>query len=84
MVAGSNPGTSPIFNISSATPAPAVRKTGADDFLNSENNKNDYDWYVLPFNCHIPFIFFTMFILPAIVFISTMMELLRFWLDKKL
>ncbi|KAE9596192.1 hypothetical protein Lalb_Chr17g0346731 [Lupinus albus] len=23
------------------------RKTGVDDFLNSENDKNDYDWYVL-------------------------------------
>lgn len=37
---GSKPGTSPIFNISSSTPAP-TRKTGADDFLNSENDKND-------------------------------------------
>ncbi len=42
-IAGSKPGTSPIFNISSSTPAPA-RKTGADDFLNSENDKNDFDW----------------------------------------
>lgn len=39
--AGSKPGTSPIFNIASSTPA---RKTGADDFLNSDNDKNDYDW----------------------------------------
>ena len=39
--AGSRHGTSPIFNISSSTPA---RKTGADDFLNSENDKHDYDW----------------------------------------
>ncbi|KAK9919433.1 hypothetical protein M0R45_028025 [Rubus argutus] len=39
---GAKPITSPIFNISSSTPAPA-RKTGADDFLNSENDKNDYD-----------------------------------------
>ncbi|XP_027335260.1 mucin-5AC [Abrus precatorius] len=44
---GSNPGTSPIFNISSSTPAP-VRKTGVDDFLNSENDKNDYDWLLTP------------------------------------
>ncbi|KAJ7963998.1 mucin-17-like isoform X1 [Quillaja saponaria] len=43
---GSKPGTSPIFNISS-TPAPA-RKTGADDFLNSDNDKNDYDWLLTP------------------------------------
>lgn len=41
-VLGSKPGTSPIFNISSSnTPA---RKIGADDFLNSDNDKNDYDW----------------------------------------
>ncbi|XP_050250742.1 uncharacterized protein LOC126697705 isoform X1 [Quercus robur] len=44
---GSKPGTSPIFNISSSTPAP-TRKTGADDFLNSENDKNDYDWLLTP------------------------------------
>ncbi|MED6219085.1 hypothetical protein PIB30_032552 [Stylosanthes scabra] len=43
----SNLSTSPIFNISSSTPAP-VRKTGADDFLNSENDKNDYDWLLTP------------------------------------
>ncbi|XP_031253701.1 mucin-5AC [Pistacia vera] len=43
---GSKPGTSPIFNISSSnTPA---RKTGADDFLNSDNDKNDYDWLLTP------------------------------------
>ncbi|GFP87802.1 hypothetical protein PHJA_000923900 [Phtheirospermum japonicum] len=41
------PGSSPIFNIPSATPAPA-RKTGADDFLNSDNDKNDYDWLLTP------------------------------------
>ena len=41
--AGAKPGTSPIFNLSSSTPAPP-RKTGADDFLNSESDKNDYDW----------------------------------------
>ncbi|KAK9922482.1 hypothetical protein M0R45_030944 [Rubus argutus] len=39
---GATPVTAPIFNISSSTPAPA-RKTGADDFLNFENDKNDYD-----------------------------------------
>ncbi|CAN6565415.1 unnamed protein product [Malus baccata var. baccata] len=44
---GTKPGTSPIFNISSSTPAPP-RKTGADDFLNSENDKNDYDWLLTP------------------------------------
>ncbi|XP_062154821.1 uncharacterized protein LOC133862916 [Alnus glutinosa] len=45
---GSKPGTSPIFNISS-TPAPApARKAGADDFLNSDNDKNDYDWLLTP------------------------------------
>lgn len=43
MVAGLNASSNPIFNISSSTPAP-VRKTGVDDFLNSENDKNDYDW----------------------------------------
>ncbi|KAK6156123.1 hypothetical protein DH2020_010371 [Rehmannia glutinosa] len=41
------PGSSPIFNITSGTPAP-VRKTGADDFLNSDNDKNDYDWLLTP------------------------------------
>ncbi|XP_022939313.1 flocculation protein FLO11-like [Cucurbita moschata] len=44
---GTKPGTSPIFNIASATPAP-TRKTGADDFLNSDNDKNDYDWLITP------------------------------------
>ncbi|KAG5125374.1 hypothetical protein JHK82_032111 [Glycine max] len=43
----SNGGANPIFNISSSTPAP-VRKTGVDDFLNSENDKNDYDWLLTP------------------------------------
>ncbi|KAJ6325118.1 hypothetical protein OIU76_012243 [Salix suchowensis] len=42
---GSKHGTLPIFNISSSTPA---RKTGADDFLNSENDKNDYEWLLTP------------------------------------
>lgn len=55
MVAGSNPGTSPLYNISSSTPAAPVRKTGVDDFLNSENNKNDYDWYVVPFSWYIQY-----------------------------
>lgn len=39
--AGSNTGSSPVFNIPSATPA---RKAVGDDFLNSDNDKNDYDW----------------------------------------
>ncbi|CAH2040990.1 unnamed protein product [Thlaspi arvense] len=34
-------GTSPIFNNASSTPA---RKTVTDDFLNSDSDKNDYDW----------------------------------------
>nr|DAD26696.1 TPA_asm: hypothetical protein HUJ06_028164 [Nelumbo nucifera] len=42
---GSKPGSSPIFKIVSSTPA---RKTGADDFLNSDNDKNDYDWLLTP------------------------------------
>ncbi|CAL5203080.1 unnamed protein product [Lathyrus oleraceus] len=45
---GSNPGTSPLFNISSSMPTAPVRKSGADEFLNSENNKNDYDWLLTP------------------------------------
>ncbi|KAL5125466.1 hypothetical protein HKD37_02G005682 [Glycine soja] len=44
---GSNPGNSTLFNVPSAAPAQA-RKTGADDFLNSENDKNDYDWLLTP------------------------------------
>ncbi|KAL5126726.1 hypothetical protein HKD37_14G039289 [Glycine soja] len=44
---GSDPGNSPLFNVPPAAPAP-VRKTGADDFLNSENDKNDYDWLLTP------------------------------------
>ncbi|XP_047173036.1 mucin-5AC [Vigna umbellata] len=44
---GLNASSNPIFNISSSTPAP-VRKTGVDDFLNSENDKNDYDWLLTP------------------------------------
>ncbi|CAF2094624.1 unnamed protein product [Brassica rapa] len=43
----SKPGTSPVFNISSGA-APA-RKTGPpDDFLNSEGDKNDYEWLLTP------------------------------------
>ncbi|KDP44785.1 hypothetical protein JCGZ_01285 [Jatropha curcas] len=44
---GSKPGTSPIFNISS-TATPARKASGADDFLNSDNDKNDYDWLLTP------------------------------------
>ncbi|KAJ0470903.1 hypothetical protein HanIR_Chr14g0723831 [Helianthus annuus] len=42
---GSRTGNSPIFGMQSAT---TVRKTGADEFLNSENDKNDYDWLLTP------------------------------------
>ncbi|KAK7387448.1 hypothetical protein VNO78_28263 [Psophocarpus tetragonolobus] len=45
---GSNAGTNSIFNISSSTTPAPVRKTGVDDFLNSENDKNDYDWLLTP------------------------------------
>ncbi|KAL5076774.1 hypothetical protein RYX36_015758 [Vicia faba] len=45
---GSHPGNSPLFNISSSMPTAPVRKSGADEFLNSENNKNDYDWLLTP------------------------------------
>ncbi|XP_021732445.1 mucin-19-like [Chenopodium quinoa] len=41
----SQPGSSPLFNIPSAT---AVRKTGPDEFLNSDGDKNDYDWLLTP------------------------------------
>ncbi|KAE8695596.1 clathrin light chain 2-like [Hibiscus syriacus] len=46
---GSKPGTSPIFNLSALTTT-AGRKTGAaaDDFLNSESEKNDYEWLLTP------------------------------------
>ncbi|KAL8102822.1 hypothetical protein AgCh_027372 [Apium graveolens] len=44
---GLTTGSSPIFNIESTTPAPA-RKTAADEFLNSDNDKNDYDWLLTP------------------------------------
>ncbi|KAL4575025.1 hypothetical protein LXL04_021865 [Taraxacum kok-saghyz] len=42
---GSIEGCSPMFGIPATTPA---RKTGADEFLNSENDKNDYDWLLTP------------------------------------
>ncbi|KAK1415513.1 hypothetical protein QVD17_31296 [Tagetes erecta] len=38
-------GSSQMFGMPAATPA---RKTGADKFLNSENDKNDYDWLLTP------------------------------------
>jgi hypothetical protein len=72
MIAGSNQGASPLFNISSSMPTAPVRKSGADEFLNSENNKNDYDWYVVPLNCHNPYILFIMFIFT--VFIRNMID----------
>ncbi|XP_052186445.1 uncharacterized protein LOC127797513 [Diospyros lotus] len=37
--------TSPMFSITSSAEA---QKTIVDDFLNSENDKNDYDWLVTP------------------------------------
>ncbi|XP_058109131.1 uncharacterized protein LOC131252554 isoform X3 [Magnolia sinica] len=40
----SKPGGSPIFKIVSSTP----RKTASDDFLNSDSEKNDYDWLLTP------------------------------------
>ncbi|WOL14953.1 hypothetical protein Cni_G23734 [Canna indica] len=42
---GSKPGTAPIFKIASSAPA---RKAGIDDFLNADNEKNDYDWLLTP------------------------------------
>ncbi|CAO2817049.1 unnamed protein product [Amaranthus hypochondriacus] len=41
----SQPGSSPLFNIPSTTPA---RKTGLEDFLNLDGEKNDYDWLLTP------------------------------------
>ena len=38
-LSGSTAGNAPTFNIPSAA---STRKT--DDFLNSDNDKNDYDW----------------------------------------
>lgn len=37
-------------------PAP-LHKTGADDFLNSESDKNDYDWYVVFFIIYLAIVF---------------------------
>ncbi|PIA59378.1 hypothetical protein AQUCO_00400331v1 [Aquilegia coerulea] len=42
---GSKPGTSPIFKIVQSAPP---RKTSTDDFLNADNDKNDYDWLLTP------------------------------------
>ncbi|XP_060210893.1 uncharacterized protein LOC132637891 isoform X1 [Lycium barbarum] len=42
---GSNNGSSPALNIASAAP---VRKTRADEFLNADNDKTDYDWLLTP------------------------------------
>ncbi|XP_059292278.1 uncharacterized protein LOC132045721 [Lycium ferocissimum] len=42
---GAKRGSSPIFDFASATP---MRKTGADDFLSADNDKNDYDWLLTP------------------------------------
>ncbi|KAK4800202.1 hypothetical protein SAY86_025567 [Trapa natans] len=42
---GSKPGTSPIFNL---LPSMPPRKLAADDFLNADSDKNDYDWLLTP------------------------------------
>ncbi|KAI7747285.1 hypothetical protein M8C21_022659 [Ambrosia artemisiifolia] len=42
---GSVEGSSHMFSMPSAAPA---RKTGADEFLNSESDKNDYEWLLTP------------------------------------
>ncbi|CAL9754345.1 unnamed protein product [Musa acuminata subsp. burmannicoides] len=42
---GSKPGSAPKFRIGASAPA---RKAGIDDFLNSNNGKNDYDWLLTP------------------------------------
>jgi hypothetical protein len=34
------------------------RKTRADEFLNSENDKSDYDWYLFKLKLHLFFFFF--------------------------
>ncbi|XP_039027849.1 flocculation protein FLO11-like [Hibiscus syriacus] len=46
---GSKPGASPVFNLLSSTTTP-VRNTGdtADDFLNCDSDKNDYEWLLSP------------------------------------
>ncbi|XP_031485561.1 endochitinase A1-like [Nymphaea colorata] len=41
----SKSGGSPIFKVATAT---ASRKVGSDDFLNSDSEKNDYDWLLTP------------------------------------
>ncbi|KAL9254109.1 hypothetical protein AKJ16_DCAP00715 [Drosera capensis] len=38
---GLQQGSAPIFNIPSVA---STRRAGSDDFLNSNNDKNDYDW----------------------------------------
>ncbi|KAL6977461.1 hypothetical protein U1Q18_026261 [Sarracenia purpurea var. burkii] len=38
---GLKPSSSHMFNIPSSTPE---RRNATDDFLNSDNDKNDYDW----------------------------------------
>ncbi|XP_009407548.2 uncharacterized protein LOC103990203 isoform X1 [Musa acuminata AAA Group] len=42
---GSKPGTAPIFKIASSAP---TREAGIGDFLNSDSEKNDYDWLLTP------------------------------------
>ncbi|XP_076931158.1 uncharacterized protein LOC143596205 isoform X2 [Bidens hawaiensis] len=42
---GSVEGSSHMFSMPSAT---AARKTGTDEFLNSEDDKNDYEWLLTP------------------------------------
>ncbi|KAK4343596.1 hypothetical protein RND71_036690 [Anisodus tanguticus] len=42
---GSNNGRSPTYNVASAAP---LRKTRADEFLNADNDKTDYDWLLTP------------------------------------
>ncbi|KAL8154341.1 hypothetical protein V2J09_012101 [Rumex salicifolius] len=41
----SQSGISPLFSIAPAAP---TRKTCTEEFLNSENDKNDYDWLLTP------------------------------------
>ncbi|KAI3519801.1 hypothetical protein L1887_09017 [Cichorium endivia] len=42
---GSRTGNSPKYSMPATT---TMRKTGADEFLNSESDKNDYDWLLTP------------------------------------
>ncbi|KAG6485911.1 hypothetical protein ZIOFF_054478 [Zingiber officinale] len=42
---GSKPGIAPLFRIASLSP---LRKSCVDDFLNSDSEKNDYDWLLTP------------------------------------